>query len=51
MLKSILYQLFFGVTHLGKQIFPVSSAKDMGVTLDSCQSYKENVTDVASKCI
>ena len=40
----------FCVSLLGKKIFPVSSAKDLGVTLDSCLSYHEHVTDVVSKC-
>ena len=39
----------FCVTLLGKKIFPVSSAKDLGMTLDACLSYNKHVTDVASK--
>ena len=40
----------FSVTLLGTKLFPVSSAKDLGVTLDASLSYDEHVTEVVSKC-
>ena len=40
----------FCVTLLGKKIFPVLSAKVMGMMLDSCLSYNEHINDVVSKC-
>lgn len=40
----------FSVTLLGKKLFPVSSAKDLGVIFDASLSYDEHVTEVVSKC-
>ena len=40
----------FCLTLLGKGIYPVLSVKNLGVTLDSCLSYDNHITDVVSKC-
>ena len=40
----------FHVTLVGKQLHPVSSAKDLGVTIDASLTYDEHVTNVASSC-
>jgi hypothetical protein len=48
MLKNI--PANFCLTLLGKGIYPVLSVKDLGVTLDSCLSYDNHITDVVSKC-
>ena len=38
------------VTLLGKQIYPVSSAKDLGFTIDASLTYDEHVTNLVSSC-
>ena len=38
------------VTLLGKQIYPVSSAKDLGITIDASLTYDEHVTNLVSSC-
>ena len=40
----------FHVTLLGKQLCPVSSAKDLGVTIDASLTYDEHVSNVVSSC-
>ena len=40
----------FHVTLLDKQLHPVSSAKDLGVTIDASLTYDEHVTNVVSSC-
>lgn len=40
----------FHVTFLGKQLHPVFSAKDLGVTIDANLTYDEHVTNVVSSC-
>ena len=40
----------FHVTLLGKQLHPVSSAKDLGVTIDASLTYDEHVSNVVSSC-
>ena len=41
----------FHVTLLGKQIFPVSQAKDLGIILDASMTFDAHVTNVVSSCI
>ena len=41
----------FHVTLLGKEIYPVSSAKDLGIILDKFLSYDDHITEVVSKCV
>ena len=42
----------FHVTLLGKEIYPVSSAKDNGIILDKfLLSYDDHITEVVSKCV
>ena len=36
------------VTLLGKQIYPVSSAKDLGTVIDASLTYNEHVTNLVS---
>ena len=38
------------VTLLGKQIYPVSSAKDLGIIIDASLTYDEHVTNLVSSC-
>ena len=38
------------VTLLGKQIYAVSSTKDLGITIDSSLAYDEHVTNLVSSC-
>ena len=38
------------VTLLGKQIYPVSSAKDLGITIDASLIYDEHETNLVSSC-
>ena len=38
------------VTLLGKQIYPVSSAKDLGITIDASLTYDEHVTNIVPSC-
>ena len=38
------------VTLLGKQIYPVSSAKDLGITLYASLTYDEHMTNLVSSC-
>ena len=40
----------FSVTLLGKQLHPVSSAKDLGVTIDACLTFDEHITNIVSSC-
>ena len=40
----------FHVTLLGEQLHPVSSAKDLGVTIDASLTCDEHVTNVISSC-
>ena len=40
----------FHVTLLGKKIYPVSSAKDLGIILDKSLTY-DHITEVVSKCV
>ena len=41
----------FHVTLLVNEIFPVPSARDLGVILDTFLTYDEHITSVVSKCI
>ena len=41
----------FHVTLLGKEIYPVSSAKDLGIILDRSLTYDDHITEVVSKCV
>ena len=41
----------FHVTFLGKEIYPVSSAKDPGIILDKSLTYDDHITEVVSKCV
>ena len=38
------------VTLLGKRLYPVSSAKDLGITIDASLTYDEHVTNLVSSC-
>ena len=38
------------ITLLGKQIYTVSSTKDLGITIDSSLTYDEHVTNLVSSC-
>ena len=38
----------FHVTLLDKEIYPVSSAKDLGIILDKSLTYHDHVTEVVS---
>ena len=38
------------VTLLGKQIYPVSSVKDLGIVIDASLTYDEHVTNLVSSC-
>ena len=38
------------VTLLGKHIYPVSSAKDLGIVIDAGLTYDEHVTNLVSSC-
>ena len=40
----------FLVTLLGKEIYPVSSAKDLGIILDKSLTCDDHITEVVSKC-
>ena len=42
---------FAPVKLLGKEIEPVTVAKDLGVMIDSSLSYNEHVTKTVSNCI
>ena len=39
----------FHVTLLGKEIYPVSSAKNLGIILDKSLTYDDHITEVVSK--
>jgi hypothetical protein len=41
----------FHVTLLGKDIYPVPSAQDLGIILDSFLTYDDYITEVVSKCL
>ncbi|CAB4038560.1 Hypothetical predicted protein, partial [Paramuricea clavata] len=41
----------FHILLLGKKLFPVTSATDLGVTLDSGLTYDEHVTKLVSSCV
>ena len=41
----------FHVTLLGKEIYRVSSAKDLGIILDKSLTYDDHITEVVSKCV
>ena len=41
----------FHVTLLGKDIYPVPSAKDLGIILDGFLTYDDHITEVVSKCL
>ena len=41
----------FYVTLLGEEIYPVSSAKDLGIMLDKSLTYDDHNTEVVSKCV
>ena len=41
----------FHVTLLGKEIYPVSSAKDLGIMLDKSLTYDDHIAEVVSKCV
>ena len=41
----------FHITLLGKEIYPVSSAKDLGIILDKSLTYDDHITEVVSKCV
>ncbi len=41
----------FRILLLGKKLFPVTSATDLGVTLDSGLTYDEHVTKLVSSCV
>ena len=41
----------FHILPLGKKLFPVTSATDLGVTLDSGLTYDEHVTKLVSSCV
>ena len=41
----------FHVTLLSKEIYFVSSAKDLGIILDKSLTYDDHITEVVSKCV
>ena len=41
----------FHITLLGKEIYPVSSAKDLGIILDKSLTYDDHITEVVSKWV
>ena len=41
----------FHVTLLSKEIYPVSSAKDLGIMLDKSLTYDDHIAEVVSKCV
>jgi hypothetical protein len=41
----------FHVTLFSKDIYPVPSAKDLGIILDSFLTYDNHITEVVSKCL
>ena len=43
--------LYYFITLLSKEIYPVSSAKDLGIILDKSLIYDGHITEVVSKCV
>ena len=41
----------FHISLLGKNIFPVTSATDLGITLDSRLEYGEHISKLVSTCM